>query len=97
MKEKRKSKTLSIKDLTSEFYKEDNLKKGIQKTSLLKTWGEITNEKTLQRTENIYFKEEKLFIKITSAPLKNELNNNNKKYLFEIQKTHKYVKEIVFY
>ena len=37
MKSKRKSKLLSIKDLTSELYNSDKMKKGINEVELTKT------------------------------------------------------------
>ena len=43
MKDKRKSKTLSINDLTKEFYNKDKFKKEIIKVEIIKTWNKITS------------------------------------------------------
>ena len=51
MKNKRKSKTLSIKDLSSEFYGSEKIKKGINEIEILNTWNEITNKQIQKRTK----------------------------------------------
>ena len=80
MKDKRKSKTLSINDLTREFYNKDKFKKEIIKVEIIKTWNKITSPEIQIRTKKILLKENKLYIKITSSPLRNELANH-KNYL----------------
>tara|TARA_B100000575_G_scaffold58813_1_gene44523 strand:- start:5076 stop:5369 length:294 start_codon:yes stop_codon:yes gene_type:complete len=88
MKDRRKRKILSITDLTSEFYEKENIKKGINKVELLKTWNSITDEKIQSRTNRIFTKEDKVFIEISSSPLRNELENHKKNILIKIQKKH---------
>ena len=44
MKSNRKSKLLSIKDLTSEFYNSEKMKKGINEVELLNTWNKISSK-----------------------------------------------------
>ena len=45
MKDKRRSKLLSIKDLTQEFYKKEKIKKGFNDISIYETWKKITDKK----------------------------------------------------
>ena len=78
MKSKRKSKLLSIKDLTSEFYNSDKMKKGINEVEIASTWNKITSNQIQSRTKKLFVKENKLYIKVNSAPLRNELSNNRK-------------------
>ena len=96
MKDKRKSKTLSINDLTREFYNKDKFKKEIIKVEIIKTWNKITSPENQIRTKKILLKEYKLYIKITSSPLRNELANHKNYLLNKIQKKHPSVKEIYF-
>ncbi|MEC7857998.1 MAG: DUF721 domain-containing protein [Bacteroidota bacterium] len=96
MKSKRKSKLLSIKDLTSEFYNSDKMKKGINKVEIASTWNKITSNQIQSRTKKLFVKENKLYIKVNSAPLRNELSNNRKVILEKFKAEHKYITEIFF-
>ena len=96
MKDKRRSKLLSIKDLTQEFYKNKKIKKGFNDISIYETWGKITDMKTHERTKKLFTKENKLFIKISSAPLRNELSNNKVILLSKIKEEHNFIDELYF-
>ena len=96
MKDRRKRKILSITDLTTEFYKKEKIKKGINKVELLKTWNSITDEKIQSRTNRIFTKEDKVFIEISSSPLRNELENHKKNILIKIQKKHPSITDLKF-
>ena len=96
MKSKRKSKLLSIKDLTSEFYNSDKMKKGINEVEIESTWNKITSNQIQSRTKKLFVKENKLYIKVNSAPLRNELSNNRKVILEKFKAEHKYITEIFF-
>lgn len=96
MKSKRKSKLLSIKDLTSEFYNSDKMKKGINEVEIASTWNKITSNQIQSRTKKLFVKENKLYIKVNSAPLRNELSNNRKVILEKFKAEHKYITEIFF-
>jgi hypothetical protein len=96
VKSKRKSKLLSIKDLTSEFYNSEKMKKGINEVELLNTWNKISSKQIQSRTKKLFIKENKLYIKVNSAPLRNELYNNRKILLEKFKEEHKYLLEIYF-
>ena len=96
MKDRRRSKLLSIKDLTSEFYKKEKIKKGLNDISIYETWEKITDEKIQKRTKKVFTKENKLYIKISSAPLRSELTNNKISILKKIKKDHNLINEIYF-
>jgi hypothetical protein len=96
-KKSRKSKPLSISDLTSEIYKSEKISKKIDSIEILNSWNKITNKLIQDRTEKVYISEErKVFIKVNSSPLRNELENNKKKLLKELQKRHSNIKEVIF-
>ena len=96
MKDKRRSKLLSIKDLTQEFYKKEKIKNGFNDISIYETWKKITDKKTHERTKKLFTKENKLFIKISSAPLRNELSNNKVILLSKIKEEHNFIDELYF-
>ena len=96
MKGKRRSKLLSIKDLTKDFYKKDKIKKGLNDISIYERWIKITNDKIQKRTKKVFTKQNKLYIEISSSPLRSELSNNKTSILNKIKKTHKYIDEIYF-
>ena len=96
MKDKRRSKLLSIQDLTKDFYKKDKIKKGLNDISIYERWIKITNDKIQERTKKVFTKQNKLYIEISSSPLRNELSNNKTSILNKIKKTHKYIDEIYF-
>jgi len=96
-KKSRKSKPLSIRDLTSEIYKSEKISKKIDSIEILNSWNKITNKLIQDRTEKVYISEEKkVFIKVNSSPLRNELENNKKKLLKELQKRHSNIKDVIF-
>tara|TARA_B100001057_G_scaffold496789_1_gene599201 strand:+ start:5872 stop:6171 length:300 start_codon:yes stop_codon:yes gene_type:complete len=96
-KKSRKSKPLSISDLTSEIYKSEKISKKIDSIEILNSWNKITNKLIQDRTEKVYISEEKkVFIKVNSSPLRNELENNKKKLLKELQKRHSNIKDVIF-
>ena len=93
----RKSKPISISDLTSEIYKSEKISRKIDSIEILNSWNQITNKLIQDRTEKVYVSEKrKVFIKVSSAPLRNELENNKKKLLKELQKRHNNIEEIFF-
>ena len=90
MKDKRRSKLLSIKDLTKDFYKKDKIKKGLNNISIYERWIKITNDKIQERTKKVFTKQNKLYIEISSSPLRSELSNNKTSILNKIKKTQIY-------
>ena len=60
MKKPRKSKTLSIRELTSEVYNSKKLSGKIDSIEILNTWNEITNKLIQDRTEKVSISEEKI-------------------------------------
>ena len=59
MKKPRKSKTLSIHELTSEVYNSKKLSGKIDSIEILNTWNKITNKLIQDRTEKVSISEKK--------------------------------------
>ena len=96
MNNKRKRKTLSINEITSEVYSSETIKKGLSEAAIYNTWNNICNEKILSRTKKLFLKENKIYIKLISSPLRNELDNNKKIILEKFKKKHSQIREIYF-
>ncbi len=96
MNNTRKRKTLSINELTSEVYNTKPMKKGLSEAEIFNTWNRICDEKILSRTEKLFLKEDKIYIKLMSSPLRNELDNNKRIILEKFRKKHNQIKEIYF-
>ena len=81
MKSKRKSKLLSIKDLTSELYNSDKMKKGINEVELTNTWNKITSKQIQSRTKKIFVKENNFVKQYNDNEIKKLSNNLNSKVI----------------
>ena len=72
------------------------MKKGLNEAEIFNTWNRICDEKILSRTEKLFLKENKIYIKLMSSPLRNELDNNKRIILEKFRKEHNQIKEIYF-
>lgn len=53
---------------------------------LAESWGDLVGTPIASRTSSVYVANKILFVKLTSAPLKQELNNNKEKVKGLLQK-----------
>ena len=93
---KRKSKPLKINELTSQLFKQKRIKNNILQAQIQNTWEKLMGNNIIKRTNKIFIKENKLIIKLTSAPLKNELNNSKKRIIKQINEIHSEIQELIF-
>ncbi len=93
---KRKSKPLKINELTSQLFKQKRIKNNILQAQIQNTWEKLMGNNVIKRTNKIFIKENKLIIKLTSAPLKNELNNSKKRIIKQINEIHSEIQELIF-
>ena len=96
MKNKRMSKPLKINELTSQLFEQKRIKNNILQAQVQNTWEKLMGNNVIKRTNKIYIKENKLIIKLTSAPLKNELNNSKKRIIKQINEIHSEIQELIF-
>lgn len=84
----------AFKDLLKTYRLEDTY----QEKVLLTSWGELVGKTIADRTTNLYIKDKKLFVKISSGPVKKELQLNKSKVmlLIESQIGTGIVKEVIF-
>jgi hypothetical protein len=65
--------TLKLGDALKQFVQNSKLKKGIRAVQIEKVWEEIMGTTIAKYTDKIYIFDQKLFIKTSIGPLKNEL------------------------
>ena len=69
-----------------------------QETQLISSWETLMGKAIAKRTRKIYIKNKKMFVELTSAPLKQELNMSKSKVmeLFNNKFNKNVIEEIVF-
>jgi predicted nucleic acid-binding Zn ribbon protein len=67
----------AFQDLLKAYRLEDKFKEKL----LISSWPELVGKTIADRTGNIFIKEKKLFVKITSGPIKKELQLSKSKVL----------------
>uniref|UniRef100_UPI0040474000 DUF721 domain-containing protein n=1 Tax=Algoriphagus sp. TaxID=1872435 RepID=UPI0040474000 len=84
----------AFKDLLKTYRLEDTY----QEKVLLTSWGELVGKTIADRTTNLYIKDKKLFVKISSGPVKKELQLNKSKVmlLIESQLGTGIIQEVIF-
>ena len=63
----------SFRNAFKDFLKEENLEHTYQQKHLITNWEQIMGKTIASRTQKLFFKDKVLFIKVSSAPLKNEM------------------------
>ena len=69
-----------------------------EQTQLIQSWERLMGPPIARRTDNLFIKDQKLFVKLNSAPLKQELNLSKSKILalFLQEFGEVIVKDVVF-
>ncbi len=88
----------SIKNVVNELVKTYQLEKKFTEVEILEAWESTLGELVSKRTKKIFMQEDKLFVKLASASLKNELMMSKTQIIKDIN--HKIaqerIKNIVF-
>lgn len=66
--------TSSLKDLVDAMLKAYGIDKKMERVDVFNTWHSVMGKSVSKRTENIFYKDNKLFVKISSSVLRDELN-----------------------
>ncbi|MFN3999725.1 DUF721 domain-containing protein [Algoriphagus sp.] len=69
----------------NELLKAYRLEDKFKEKQLISAWGEIVGKTISDRTTSVFIKEKKLFVKLTSGPVKKELMFNRSKVLMLIE------------
>ncbi len=94
----RNSHTTTVKDAMSAMLKSYNIRGKFDETNLVTAWEKIMGKAVANRTESLFIKDNVMVIKLSSAPLKHELNNSKTKVLalFEKEFGKAIVKDVLF-
>ena len=84
----------SIKGLLKAY----RLQGKLNEVTLVQRWEEIMGKPIAIKTKELYFRDSKLFVRLTSAPLKHELNMSKTKVMEILNRAigDEVVKEVVF-
>jgi predicted nucleic acid-binding Zn ribbon protein len=77
----RKKDAAPLEEAFNELLKAYRLKDKFDERLLMQAWPEMMGKTVATRTSGLYIKDKKLFVKITSGPVKSELNMNRTKVL----------------
>lgn len=77
----RKAETSTIKSAMAELLKTYKIQDKFTATQIVASWAIIMGEPIARRTEKVYIKDKKLYVKITSAALKQELSLSKDKVI----------------
>jgi len=77
----RKADTSTVGDAMRELLDAYQLKAKYEQTQLINSWGKLMGAPIARRTDKIFVNDRKLYVKISSASLKQELNLSKSKIL----------------
>jgi predicted nucleic acid-binding Zn ribbon protein len=96
--DKRKADVQPIGDSLKALMKAYRLDGKLGEVQLVQNWEKIMGKPIAMKTQQLYFKDGKLFVRLTSAPLKHELNMSKSKVieLLNTEAGSDVVKDVVF-
>jgi predicted nucleic acid-binding Zn ribbon protein len=68
-----KTNTRQIREILNEFLRENKLDSRFKERNLVESWEELMGRTISRATKNIYIKDRKLFVVISSSVIRNEL------------------------
>ena len=83
--EKRRKESAPLEAAFNELLKAYRIEDTFKEKQLISVWGEIVGKTISDRTTSVFIKEKKLFVKLSSGPVKKELMLNRSKVLTLIE------------
>lgn len=77
----RKKESAPLEEAFNELLKAYRLEGKFREKQVVNSWGEIVGKTIADRTNSVFIKDQKLYVKITSGPIKKELQLNRSKVL----------------
>lgn len=98
MTSNRKKEASPLADAFKDLLKTYQLEETFQEKVLLASWADLVGKTIADRTTNLYIKDKKLYVKISSGPVKKELQLNKSKvmHLIESQLGTGIIQELIF-
>jgi predicted nucleic acid-binding Zn ribbon protein len=81
----RKKEAAPLEAAFNELLKAYRLEDQFKEKLLISSWGEIVGKTIADRTTSVFIREKKLFVKLSSGPIKKELMLNRSKVLVLIE------------
>lgn len=81
----RKKEAAPLEAAFKELLKAYRLEDKYQEKLLVSSWPQLVGNTIASRTESVYIKEKKLFVKVSSGPIKKELQMNRSKVMSLIE------------
>lgn len=78
---KRKNDFISVKDIMQEMLQENKLQKGIDQVNVKEAWETVMGKGVYGYTDEVVFKNSTLFIRLSSATLREELSYGKDKII----------------
>ncbi|MFD2246702.1 DUF721 domain-containing protein [Pontibacter ruber] len=96
--DRRKADVQPIGESIKALMKAYRLQGKLNEVNLVQRWEEIMGKPIAIKTKELYFKDNKLFVRLTSAPLKHELNMSKSKVVELLNRAigDEVVKDVVF-
>lgn len=69
----------------NQFLKEEDLEQTFKQKQLIVNWEKVMGKTIASRTQQVFFREKTLYIKLNSAPLKQEMLNSQEQVLKLVQ------------
>ncbi len=82
----RKKEVAPLEEAFQELLKAYRLKDKFDERVVVQAWPELMGKTVASRTSSLYVKEKKLFVKLTSGPIKKEMIMNRSKVMGLIEK-----------
>jgi len=76
----------SFRSAFQNFLKEENLEHTYKQKQVIADWDRIMGKTIASRTTKMFFTQKTLFVKLSSAPLKNEMQNSKARIIELIEK-----------
>ncbi len=77
----RSSNEQSLGDVIKQLLETYNLKSGLNEHNLIAAWDKVMGKTISSRTDQIFIKDSKLYVRFNSAVLKNEISYNREKVI----------------
>ncbi|MFK7954092.1 MAG: DUF721 domain-containing protein [Ekhidna sp.] len=71
----------SFKNAFQQFLKEENLEHTFKQKQLIANWEKVMGKTISSRTTKVFFSKKTLFVQLSSAPLKQEMQNSKDQFL----------------
>ena|SRR6478735_603971 len=95
---RRKKDSLSIGDAIEHWMDQLRVRGKYKETFIIQNWEKIMGTPIAKRTTNLYIRNKKLYVHLSSAPLKSELNQSKHKVVELLNKAaeDKVLEDVVF-